>query len=78
MRTNSLPVIGVCPRCAGELVVVARTGERMGSLFASDVLEWRCVTCLYQDKETRHLIDGIEGDWPASKFSGAWPCGTDL
>ena len=68
MRRNNMPEIGSCPRCAGELLVIGRVGEHIGTLAASDVLLWRCPKCEFTAKETRYLADGIEGDWPHSKF----------
>lgn len=64
-----MPGTGVCPRCGGELLVTGRTGERIGTISASDVLEWRCPQCEYAEKETRYLVDGVDGAWPASKFA---------
>jgi hypothetical protein len=69
MRKNCMPGIGKCPRCAGELLVTGRSGTHIGSLSASDILEWRCPNCNYSDKETRHLADGVDGDWPPSKYA---------
>ena len=68
MRRNSMPEIGSCPHCAGELLVIGRIGEHIGTTSATDVLLWRCPKCEFTAKETRYLVDGIDGDWPPSKF----------
>jgi len=67
---NAIPAPGVCPACGREFLVVARTGDAIGTVNASDLLEWRCSACRYREKEERRLADGVGGNWPASRFAG--------
>ena len=69
MMANSLPALGSCPDCGGEFRVVTRTGDKIGTIAASDVLEWQCSVCKHTEDEVRRLVDGPEGDWPASRFA---------
>lgn len=68
---TSMPNPGLCPQCDGLFAVVARTGvyASFGALLSEDILEWQCSTCGHLDEEIRRQADGIDGDWPASKFA---------
>lgn len=66
---HSLPVTGVCPVCGKDFNVVARTGAAMGTPDANDLLEWQCAACRHRETESRRLADGVEGDWPESRFN---------
>lgn len=68
---HSLPATGKCPACGNPFVVTARTGAAMGTPDASDALEWRCVVCMHKEVEERRHTDGIDGDWPQSKFDAS-------
>lgn len=68
---TSLPSPGRCPLCGGLFEIVARTGvyTRIGAPVSEDRLEWRCANCEHRDDETRRQADGVDGEWPASKFT---------
>ena len=66
---NSVPARGFCPECIGEFLVVSRTGDKIGTLAASDLLEWECSACGHRENEVRRLADGYPESWPNSRFN---------
>ena len=71
MMQNGMPALGTCPHCGGEFRVLGRIGDKIGTIAATDVLQWQCVACSHEEEELRRLVDGPVGDWPASRFAVA-------
>lgn len=64
----ALPADGDCPMCNGAFHLQARTVHLAMRLAANDELEWRCVQCGHEEIEGRCKPDGIDDEWPPSKF----------
>jgi hypothetical protein len=71
IRKKTLPLAGICPQCKGRLVMHARTRTAMQLPIVTDELEWHCLGCGFEEVERRRKAEGIDGEWPASKFSRA-------
>jgi hypothetical protein len=67
MQTG-LPADGFCPTCSGSLRLQARTVYSAMIPTAHDELEWLCAKCGHTEVEHRRKGDGVDDDWPASKF----------
>lgn len=65
---NSLPEVGVCPKCGGSFRVKVRNVFGAMSSNPSDELEWSCSNCKHKESEHREKGAGVDGEWPASKF----------
>ena len=68
MPVDEIPSPCSCPKCAGLFAVLGRVVVGGGTPDANDILEWRCADCGYEEKESRRLKDGSDGDWPLSRY----------
>jgi hypothetical protein len=65
---TALPGVAACPKCGGPFHVKARTLYNAMMSTANDELDWMCAKCGYTEVEHRRKADGIDDEWPASRF----------
>lgn len=65
---GALPSDSMCPKCNGSFHLKARTLYRSMMPTAHDELEWLCAMCGYAVVEHRRKADGVDDEWPPSRF----------